>query len=45
MLVKPEGKTPGERPRMGWMNCVEKDLRVWLTGKQRYKNEMAGESF
>jgi hypothetical protein len=35
---------------MKWIDGVEKDLRicgtlVWLTGKQKHKSEMAGESF
>jgi hypothetical protein len=47
MLVKPEGKRKKGGPRMRWMDGVEKDLRnlVCLTGKQRHKNEMGGESF
>jgi hypothetical protein len=44
ILVKPEGKRKTGRPRMRWMDGVEKGLRN-LTGKQRHKSGMAGGSF
>jgi hypothetical protein len=41
MLVNPEGKRKKGRPRMRWMNCVEKDLRNlgvvnWKTKAQEW---------
>jgi hypothetical protein len=45
ILVKPERKRKKCRPRMRWMDGVEKDLRtwVWLTGKQRRESGTAGQ--
>jgi hypothetical protein len=47
MFIKPEGKQKKGRPRMKWMDGVEKDLMnlVWLTGKQKHTSGMADETF
>jgi hypothetical protein len=47
IVVKPEGKNKKGRPRMRWVDGVEKELRTLgvINWKAKYKSGMAGENF